>query len=239
VNPPGEPTADVPRYEYKEYPKTLPRDDFWGQVRRTKFGMPVSDADVQIIVETIISRLNLGQNDVLLDLACGNGALSQNLFSSCQAFLGVDFSDYLIEVAKDNFEQLPEHEFRLQDVAEYTWEEPDPLRFTKALCYASLQYLARDQVARVLEGLHDRFKNVVTVLLGNLPDKDRAHLFYPPGHDYASELSDPLSQIGMWWAPDEMQAFATTYGWRMQTRRMSEDVFNSNYRYDAILTRSE
>jgi hypothetical protein len=76
------------------------------------------------------------------------------------------------------------------------------------------------------------------VLLGNIPDKDRAAVFYPPGTDYTAELTDPKGQIGLWWSEDEFRAFAMDSGWRAAIERMPDDVFNSNYRFDVILTRA-
>jgi 2-polyprenyl-3-methyl-5-hydroxy-6-metoxy-1,4-benzoquinol methylase len=233
--PPG-PAPNRPRYEYNEYPKTLAPNDFWGQVRRTRYGQPISDADVRVIVQTVESGLDLGPQDVLLDLACGNGALSHYLFGSCRAFLGVDSSEYLIQVAKDNFERAG-YEFRLSDVAAYTREEVEPERFTKVLCYASLQYIGPRQVASVLTDLGQRFRNVSTVFLGNLPDKDRANLYYPASVDYTAELADPAGQIGVWWSEAELQDLVAGHGWRATIRRMPAEVFNSSYRYDAVLTR--
>ena len=67
-------------YFHKEYPKTLDPDDLWGQVRRTVNGKPVSDAQIALIVAAIRDGLQFSKEDVVLDLACGNGALSSYFF---------------------------------------------------------------------------------------------------------------------------------------------------------------
>ena len=38
---------NFPKWDYKEYPKTLPPDDFWGQVRRTVMGKPISESEIK------------------------------------------------------------------------------------------------------------------------------------------------------------------------------------------------
>ena len=86
---------------HKEFPKTCERDDFFGQIKRTVHGKPVSEEQLTLIVGAIKSALNFTPKDVFLDIGCGNGALSHYLFDSCSSFLGVDFSDYLIEIAKE------------------------------------------------------------------------------------------------------------------------------------------
>src|SRR5687768_4849570 len=116
-------------YYHKEYPKSVAPDDFWGQVRRTVNGKPVSQEHIDMIVAGIRAGLQLQPKDCLLDLACGNGALSRYFFSECAGFLGVDFSEYLISVAQKNFAR-PDYEFTVADVAAYTRSEPHPERFT-------------------------------------------------------------------------------------------------------------
>ena len=232
------PAGSSSDYEYNEYPKSLPPDDFWGQVRRTRYGKPISEDELRVIIDTIEKGLDLSSSDFLLDLACGNGALSNRLFGSCRAFVGVDASEYLIEVAKKNFEQLPDFGFLLRDVAEFVWEEPEPLRFTKALCYAGFQYLNRETAERTLMGLSQRFENIDAVFLGNVPDKERAHVFFGSETDYEDKLSEATSQIGVWWSEKELHEFAAAAGWIARFRRMPEHIFNANYRFDAHLTRS-
>jgi SAM-dependent methyltransferase len=238
VPAPGEPPASRPRYEYDEYPKTLAADDFWGQVRRTRYGQPISEEEVSVIIDTIIDGLDLDSDDVLLDLACGNGALSSRLFSSCRALVGVDASEYLIQVARENFQKLPNYHFEVDDVARYAWgKDEDHSPFTKVLCYASFAYLSLETSASMLAGLRARFANVSSIFIGNVPDRERAHLFYKERSDLAGELDEPTSQIGIWWSQSDFSKFVAAQGWRAQFQRMPEHVWNSIYRYDAVLTK--
>jgi len=66
-------------YDYTERPKQFERNDFWRQVRRTINGKPVDEAQIQLIVQQIVSVLCLVPTDRLLDIGCGNGALSARL----------------------------------------------------------------------------------------------------------------------------------------------------------------
>jgi cyclopropane fatty-acyl-phospholipid synthase-like methyltransferase len=67
------------KYDYIEYPKSLPEDDYWGQVRRTVNGKPVAETQIAMIVNAIQLGLELESSDKILDIACGNGALSSRL----------------------------------------------------------------------------------------------------------------------------------------------------------------
>jgi cyclopropane fatty-acyl-phospholipid synthase-like methyltransferase len=228
---------EYPKSDYKEYPKTVPPDDLWAQVRRTVYGKPVSDDQIALIVDSMREGLSLNGSECLLELGCGNGALSHFVFDGCVEYLGIDFSDYLISVAQREF-QRPGFSFQVGDVCSYVQSEPEPERFTKALSYAVLSYLTDEQVLAVLTALAQRFTGVRAVFLGNLPDRDRAHLFFPEGKDFRAELDDPASQIGRWRSPAQLEALAARSGWTVRTSRMPETFYQAHYRYNAVLERA-
>lgn len=224
--------------DYKEYPKTLEPDDFWGQVRRTMYGKPISEEQILMIVDAIKKCLEFEKSDILLDIACGNGALSRYLFSSCSGFLGIDYSEYLIEVAKKNFEKLPDYQFQVREAMDYVASESNPEIYTKALCYGSFTYLPSDSAFTFLKLLAQRFKKIKKMYIGNLPDKDLAHKFYRDDVDYSDELSNPMSQIGIWRSRKEFECLAHESGWRVVSfHQMPKDFFSAHYRYDVILER--
>lgn len=224
--------------DYKEYPKTLAADDLWGQVRRTVNGKPVGEDQIQMMVKAIKAGLDLQPTDHCLDIACGNGALSSYLFDGCASLFGVDYSQYLIEVALSRFAKPPKYDFLMSDAAAYTRTEAKPARFNKALCYGSFSFLPETDAHEMLENLHSRFSGVSHVFIGNLPDKDRAHLFYPAGKDYSSELSDHAAQIGIWRSEEELRRLARATGWKLEAVNMPAAFYASHYRFDALLTRA-
>jgi cyclopropane fatty-acyl-phospholipid synthase-like methyltransferase len=227
--------VSFPKSDYKEYPKTLDRDDLWGQVRRTVNGKPVPQEQIVMIVQAIRNELQLCADDIVLDLACGNGALAGHLINDCGMVHGVDWSEYLIEVANSRF-ALP-HTFIVDDAAHYVENEPDPSRFTKVLCYGSFSFFSEEDAVRVLTGLARRFGNVKRVFIGNLPDAARADRFYPPGKDYRNELKDHAAQIGIWRSESELRELVSKAGWKLEIATMPKKYYAAHYRFDAILTR--
>ncbi len=223
--------------DFKEYPKTLDPDDFWGQVKRTVHGNPVSEDQIQMIVNAIQSSLGLAKGDSLLDLGCGNGALSHRLFSMISSFLGVDFSNYLISVAKKNFEAPPDFCFEMADAAEYVAKEESPERFTKALCYGCFSYFEKSNAEFILSTLESRFRNISVIFIGNLPDKDRLENFYHTPPKSTGELDDHDSKIGIWRTMDEFYRLASRNGWNARFKTMHESFYAAHYRYDVVLNR--
>lgn len=224
------------KFDHDEYAKTRAPDDFWGQVRRTVQGVPVSDDQIKMIVDTIRSSLDLKPDETLLDIACGNGALSHLLFDSCAGYLGVDLSEHLISVAKENFETLPHYQFMQQGAAEHVRSETRPERFSKVLCYGSFPYFPTTDATEVLLTLFKKFGNVQNVFIGNLPDKSRAAEFYKKQPD-TEELADCYSQIGIWRTRSEFTQLANDAGWKVKFSTMPAEFYSSYYRYDALLSR--
>ena len=65
---------------YKELPKKCDPKDFFGQVKRTVNGKPVSKKDIKLIVDAIKTNLLIEDEDHLFDIGCGNGALASLFF---------------------------------------------------------------------------------------------------------------------------------------------------------------
>lgn len=225
-----------PKSDYKEYPKTLPPDDLWGQVRRTVYGKPVSDEQIALIVAAIRAGLRFSKEDVVLDLACGNGALSSYFFEDCRSLHGVDYAPYLIEIATKRFQVPGKSTFMVDDAVHYVQNEPEPDRFTKALCYGSFAFFTEADARQILRGLRERFINVSRLFIGNVPDRDRAHRFYPPGTDYTFELKDHVAQIGIWRSQAEFHTLAADEGWELTSTLMPPEYYAAHYRFDAHLT---
>lgn len=225
-------------YIHKEYPKTCEDNDFWGQVKRTVGGKPVTQEQIDIIIEAIKNGLELDKKDVLLDIGCGNGALANYLFPEIKEYLGIDFSEYLVDIAKKNFEQLPKYKFLLSDGLDYVQNEKNPKRFNKALCYGAFSYLTEESSEKILRVICEKFVNIDKLYIGNLPDKERAKNFYYDNVDYKSLLKDNNSSIGIWRSKEEFRSLANKSGWKKVVFcNMPENFYSAHYRYDVILSR--
>ena len=222
---------------YKEHPKTCEPNDFWGQVKRTINGEPVSQDQIDMIVGSAVSALDLGRSDVLLDLCCGNGALSALLFEHCAGGLGVDFSEYLIKIANSNFAKVGTQEYALGDVLEFCTSPLNPDAYNKALCYGAFQYIEHERASDMLRLLRLNFKNLERVFIGNCPDKSLIGDFFET-HSYTQGIeNEPDSAIGIWRTQEEFIKLAADCGWQAIITKMPLEYYAAHYRYDVTLIR--
>lgn len=234
---PHHPPRNYPLAEHDAHARSVPANAYWQQVRRTVSGEPVGEAQIELIVKAIVSGLSLTTSDVVLDLACGNGALSAYLFDRCAGLIGVDNSPRLIEVAQGNFSRLPHYRFCLADVVSYLAQQRYTANFTKVLVYGAFQYFSEGQAQLVLKYLNEKFDHVTKVFIGNLPDKRHSNRFYRDRIPTQAELGDHEARLGVWYVPEEFQAMADAAGWRASVSHMPADFYAADYRFDVTLER--
>jgi SAM-dependent methyltransferase len=222
---------------YKKHPKTCQPDDFWGQVKRTVNGKPVSQDQIDMIVTAVLEQLELKEDDFLLDLCCGNGALTSLLLEHSNGGLGVDFSEYLIKVANEHFSDPPNHSYILSDVIEFCENPLIPEKFTKMVCYGSFSYLETHRAERLLSLLADKFPNVKKAFIGNCPDKVKMPEFFGDRVIKPGIEDEADSPIGIWRTEAEFIKLANRCGWNAKSHQMPQAYYASHYRYDIVLSR--
>lgn len=222
---------------YDAHARSVPADAYWAQVRRTIDGEPVDGAQIALIVKAITAGLSLKQGDSVVDLGCGNGALSSYLFDQCTGLLGIDISPYLIGIASEVFGRPPNYQFRVGDMISYVTGESDVHQFNKALIYAGLQYFRTPDVIAILKALHARFTSLDRVFIGNVPNRREAARVFQESAASEAELNDHKSRIGVWYFPEDFVTWAEEAGWRTSVSYMPAEFYASSYRFDVTLER--
>jgi hypothetical protein len=230
-------SKDTSLYPMKHHPETCDPDDIWRQVVRTQGGKPVEPEQIDLIIKAVIRQLDLGRDDILLDLCCGNGALTTYFFARCVGGLGVDYSEFLINIANQRFVTRDTEAYRLSDALHYLRDEAQPERFTKAMCYGAFPYFPPAAALEMLTLLNRRFLRVRQVFLGQLPDRARIGAFYDDREMPAGVEDDPGGQLGLWRTEEQMIDQARAAGWNARCTRMPDAFFSAHYRFDTVLTR--
>ncbi len=212
--------------------------DLYAQVRRTVNGRPVDDEQIDMIVSAVVAGLDLQSDDVLLDLCCGNGFLSDRFFARCAGGVGVDFSEVLIATAKEHFELSPGSTFVCSDVLSFVSNVERPQQFSKIVSYGSLQYIADAEVAELLTVVHERFTAASRFMVGNHLDREKAREFFYESSYVPGIEEDTLTALGRWRSKEEFSALARSAGWRVRYHHMPSTFYGAAYRFDAVLERA-
>lgn len=202
------------------------------QVARTKG----DKQELKKIARYIKEKLELGEEDTLLDLCCGNGMLSKELSPFVKELLGVDFSEPHIEIARQQF-IAPNSMFLRGDATQLSLVTEKS--FDKINLYFSFQYFDTYRLGElVVQEMAERLKTGGKILIGDVPDKERLAVFYP---SFKSRLRYQLArirgrdQMGKFWSETEMKKIAASCGLRIQKLQQPADFLYQHYRSDYLL----
>lgn len=207
--------------------------EFWKEIKRTVRGEPVENDQIIAITEQITKNL-LSDKGSVLDLGCGNGALSWILSDFTDYLYGVDIDDTFIKRAKENFssEKL---NFEQGDANEFLKRTSNNDIFDKVLIYGCFSYFPNGM--ETIQLITERFEKVNKIFIGNLPDLDRVEKFYYQDIPKLDVLRDPKSLIGIWRKQEEYQEMAEKLGWKATVLYMPESFYAAHYRYDILFER--
>lgn len=211
--------------------------DFWGQIKRTVGGKPISQDQIDMIVAEMSSKLELESSDRLLDICCGNGALSHYFFDQCQGGLGVDYSPTLIERAKKYFDESPDTEYMALDALKAVDGRLDLSGFTKGLIYGSINYFSGEDVGLLLSMIHKNAPDLRRLVIGNVANLDKLHDFFTPDRYTPGVETDPNAPIGLWWSSTQFSDLAHASGWKASFSNMPDGFYAAHYRFDVTLER--
>lgn len=216
-------------FDYLERPKQFARDDFWRQVRRTINGEPVSQAQIELIVKQVCLGLDLRTDDGLLDIGCGNGALTALFKTHVFDILGVDYSTYLIEVAQEYFATSHMKFMPLSIEKLMTTELQNS--FSKGLLYGVSSYLSDELLTELIAWYMRNPKS--RLFIGNIRDIAHANQFYKEKKT-EQELSDHTTSIGKWRSPVWYEQLANSLGVDLIFMKMPPGFYLSDYYFDAV-----
>ena len=215
---------------------SLTMDEALRQVGMTVMGQPVEHHHVETIVDSIVAGLNLASHDVVADLGCGNGLVTERVAAKARRVVGIDVSEGMIDTARANHAR-PNCTYHVDDLAELG---PFPVEgVTKAYSYGVLQHLSVEEARALLGTLIDRIGDNLVFFAGGIPDRARLRAFYDTPERWAyyqSRMAEGTEQIGHWWDRDELIALCEELALACTLVEQPGSLYTSHYRFDAKIS---
>ena len=230
---------------YTKHAEQYDTKDFLKHVWRTVDGEDIPAEQLNFIINSIRDALKLSKDDVVLDLFCGNGHLSHFFINEIKGLHGVDGSDYLIQIADENFRIENKSSYACSDLSllnlngmlqHSCFSQKD---FTKILIFGSIQYLSKSLLADFLTFLYKKFTNAIYIYISPVPNKNYAADFFKKRNIDVNtvNLDDINSQFGSWHDPEEFMDIANKAGWKAREIPFENRHYQSFYRFNILLSR--
>lgn len=209
-------------------------DDLLYQVGKTVCGNPISDESVNIIVETIKTRLDLSKEDVVMDIGCGNGLLTNKISDFVKHVIGVEKNKDLFEVAiknnsNNNISYVMSDIFNIKRLK---------LASNKINMYEVLQHIPYSSFRSFLFFMKELLPYNGVFFIGGVLDEERKWEFYDT-RERRCELIRGLMEngeaLGFWYHKDYIRCVAEDVGIKVDFYQQDEQLYTSHYRYDCLL----
>ncbi len=215
--------------------------DFWDakakeaspftQVGRVSGNKEHSPQTLGVIAANIKASLSLQPTDTLLDVCCGNGSITQRLAESCRKVTGIDFSEQLVAIARQQHGGS-NITYATGNARTFSLAE----QFDKACIYFAFQYFETQQEGEeVIANILRHLKPKATLLLGDVPDAARRHVFYnTPAKKlfYFKHVLTGKNTMGKFWSAAELYAVCRRLGVQGELLLQPAALPNAAYRFD-------
>lgn len=204
------------------------------QVGKTVNGHEVSEHHVKLIVDNIVRVLQLGADDSVVDLCCGNGLITRHLAPLVKEIVAVDFSSGLIEAA-NRYNSYDNIRYIASDVLAI-----GPEYYTgpkKVMMYEALQLFSEEQFCILLDQMNGLNPGAL-VFFGSVPDKEKFNIYYDTEEKLAFQKKreqEGKPHMGKWWPMSEIERCASSRGFKATLLPQNPDLYTAYYRYDVLL----
>ena len=210
------------------------------QVGRTINRKPVSDDVFARTVDFVKTQMKLDEKSELLELCCGNGAVTIPLARVAASVIAVDFSEPLLtELQRKSREQgLSNVETRLMSATDFSVDTP---QFSHILHYAALQHFEESDTICLFEKAKSWLLPGGIFYIGDIPDREKLWVFAnTPEYEraYFDSVKNGTPAIGTWYEHTFLRKLAEyAHFSHCEIIEQPSWQINSRYRFDIKLVK--
>lgn len=226
---------DVRKY-YAERVNEKVRTDFLWQVGKTVGGKVVPQVQIDLILKAIAERLELSENDVILDAGCGNGLLTKRISEFVKEITGIELTQDLYEIAaeynsSENTRYINASVFDL-DVKQHK------NKYSKVYLYEVLQHLSLIESNRLIELIKMVTKEKAVIYFGGILDIEKRLCFFNTDERrdcYFDSILSGTDQLGTWYYMDYFRYLSKRHGLVAECYFQDSELYTSHYRFDCVM----
>jgi len=202
------------------------------QIGRTLEGIPVSKVNWDKIVEYITKLLKINNEQVILDLCCGNGLLTKKLAAQCKSIVAVDYSKKLLENFNAEITNISKLHSNVLDI------DFDKNKFDVIIIYFAIQYFSEKEVIAIIGNTKKWLKDNGILFIGDIPDIEKKWTFYSNRKyqkDYFNSILNDNPIIGTWFQKQFFHAIGEFYHFsNVSILNQKTYMINHKTRFDVL-----
>ena len=197
-------------------------------------GVEVDNKQIDLRVNSIKKNLYLEKNDIVLDICCGNGLITELLSTSVKYIYAVDFSEGLIEVAKSNSNNT-NIRYETGDITKIKLGSFQ--KINKISVYSGVQCISFVELKSFLKKIQ-LIRSPLLVYISNIPDRDKIWDYYDTREKMAffHKMEDEgKTHIGTWYDKAKIINFLKSLGLGYKIININCGLNTHYYRFDLLI----
>jgi ubiquinone/menaquinone biosynthesis C-methylase UbiE len=196
------------------------------------------ESSIQDTAAYIVEKLAIESHEVVLDVCCGNGLLTEKMGAICHKILGVDQAENLIQYAVD-LTTLPNVKFILSK-AENITQHIEKESIDKIYLAYSFQYFDKKQQGLlVVQEMLKVLKPGGKILISDIPDAAKESSFYNTLLKKFFRITSLLrnkNSMGKFWHKKELIDITQKLGVKGTVLNQPEHLPYAWYRFDFLIS---
>lgn len=221
--------------------KIIDNQDLLFQAGKTVSSKPIEERQFIIIIRSIISSLNVGSNDRVLDLCCGNGILTYEIAKRCSFVFAIDFSETMINNTRKfktskNIEYLQYDIKKISEIKNIIFKK----NINKVVMYDALAYFNKQELLYILSTLKNILNEKHSIFIGSILLSEKKYNFY---NNFKRKLNYIVNHrllhkdkgLGKWWSIRELRSIADQLDYKFKIIHQNPKLYTAHYRVDVLL----
>lgn len=202
------------------------------QVGRTLKGKVASNKKWEISIDEIFKIINLNDEDVVLDLCCGNGLLTKEIAPKCKEITSVDYSKKLLDnfvTNEKNIKKINSNALELNFNKDF---------FDIIIIYFAIQHFSEKEAIMLIGKCKQWLKNDGLLFIGDIPDLTKKWKFYSNKKyrkNYIDSIINDEPIIGTWFDREFFLSIGEYYNfYNTEIIEQKDFMINNKNRFDIL-----